>query len=653
MTGRTTMIRPGGTREERWQVAEQHDPSRVSTLGARIARSASQLRGDFTLALLDVVLTLFTYLLLFALRFDFNVPTHFWDEFRVFLPVACLVTVLSMLAWGCYGRTWQHASIDEAVRLLAAGTTTGILLLLTFMWGGERVPLTVLVLGPLVATFLCGMVRFQQRLFSFRRSSSGSGHGLRVAVVGAGTSGAAALREMQQSPRLGMVPVVAVDDDPSLRNRSVFGVPIAGAIEELPEIVADNDVNLILLAMPNASARVFQHVADAAEAAQVPVRVLRDSSSWVHGMPRLRDMSDLNIEDVIGRRQVDLDLEPVRKLLHGRRVLVTGGGGWIGSEIARQVAGFGPDRLILLDHDETHLHDTVYDLQGVAEPEVVLADIRDGEVLESVFRRYRPEIVFHAAAHKHVPVLEDFACEAVRTNVFGTLNLINACAAVDVSQLLCISTDKAAAPSSVMGASKWLAEQIVLERAAHDGYRSVRFGNVLGSRGSVIPTFRKQIAAGGPVTVTDPRMTRFFMSTDEAVRLVLLGASLPGSHEIFALEMGEQVNIYALAERMIRLCGLRPHEDIEIKVTGLRPGEKLAEALVGPAETSEAEYGNLLHSIEPVPLGPGEMQEALVLLAGLVEADDHVGARAALLALAKPATREPEAPDPDHELRPS
>ena len=268
---------------------------------------------------------------------------------------------------------------------------------------------------------------------------------------------------------------------------------------------------------------MVQRVADTAEAAGVPVRVLRESSSWVHGMPRLRDMRDLNIEDLLGRQQVDLDLEPVRKLLHGRRVLVTGGGGWIGSEIARQVAAFGPARLVLLDHDETHLHDTVYDLQGVAEPEVALADIRDASVIDAVFRQVRPDIVFHAAAHKHVPILEEYACEAIRTNVFGTLNVVDACASVDTSQLVCISTDKAATPTSVMGASKWLAEQIVLARAAHDGYCSVRFGNVLGSRGSVIPTFQRQIAAGGPVTVTDPRMTRYFMSTDEAVRLVLLG----------------------------------------------------------------------------------------------------------------------------------
>jgi FlaA1/EpsC-like NDP-sugar epimerase len=560
-----------------------------------------------------------------------------------------------MWAWGCYGRTWRHASIDEAVRLLAAGASTGAILLAAFVWGDERVPLTLLVLGPVLSTFLFGMVRFQQRLFAFRRSSY-EGVGVRVAVVGAGTNGAAALREMQQSPVLGLTPVVAVDDDPTLRNRSIHGVRIAGRVDELPEIVETYDVHLILLAMPSAPLRVVQQVADTAEHATIPVRVLRDSSSWVHGMPRLREMSDLNIEDLIGREQVSIDLEPVRQLLHGRRVMVTGGGGWIGSEIARQVAAFGPEQLVLLDHDETHLHDTVYGLQGVAEPEVVLADIRDAPVIDAVFRRFRPEIVFHAAAHKHVPVLEDYACEAIRTNVFGTLNVLNACELADVSQLVCISTDKAAAPSSVMGASKWVAEQLVLERAAHDGYRSVRFGNVLGSRGSVIPTFRKQIAAGGPVTVTDPRMTRYFMSTNEAVRLVLLGAALGGDHDVLALEMGQQVNIYALAERMIRLCGLRPHDDIEIKVTGLRPGEKLAETLTSPAEGSRPSYGDLLHSIEPVRLGRHRLDVALEQLEQLAISDDHVGARAALLELTRAAQAsspvDPVDPvDPDQPLR--
>jgi FlaA1/EpsC-like NDP-sugar epimerase len=627
------------------------DPGTRRSLGARLARSASRVKGDYPLVLIDIVLTVFTYLLLFGLRFDFNVPSSYWGTFQVFLPIACIVSVGSNWVWGCYGRTWRHASIDEALRLLAAGATAGTILILSFVWQEQRLPLSVLVASPVIATFLYGMVRFQQRLFAFRRSSY-HGSGVRVAVIGAGTNGAAALREMQQSPALGLTPVVAVDDNPSLRDRSLHGIRIAGRVDELPEIVAEHDVHLILLAMPSAPRRVVQQVADTAEAASIPVRVLRESSSWVHGMPRLREMSDLNIEDLLGREQVSFELEPVRQLLHGRRVMVTGGGGWIGSEIARQVAEFGPAQLVLLDHDETHLHDTVYGLQGTAEPEVVLADIRDASVIDAVFRRFRPEIVFHAAAHKHVPVLEDYACEAVRTNVFGTLNVLEACAAADVSQLVCISTDKAAGPSSVMGASKWLAEQLVLERAAHDGYRSVRFGNVLGSRGSVIPTFRKQIAGGGPVTVTDPRMTRYFMSTDEAVRLVLLGAALGGDHQVLALEMGQQVNIYALAERMIRLCGLRPHGDIEIKVTGLRPGEKLAETLFAASEHSTPCYGDLLHSIEPVRLSAKQLDETLEVLEQLALNDDNVRARTLLLTLARNALQEPDG-DPDRPLRAS
>jgi FlaA1/EpsC-like NDP-sugar epimerase len=598
---------------------------------------------------IDLLLVVSVYLLLFGVRFDFNVPSSYWREFRVFLPVACVVSIGANWAWGGYGRTWRHASIDEALRLLAAGATAGVILLASFMWGSERVPLTVLVAGPVLVTFMFGMVRFQSRLFAFRRSSY-RGSGVRVAVIGAGTNGSMALREMQQTPTLGLVPVVAVDDDPNLRWRSIHGVPIAGGIDDLAGIVREHDVNLMLLAMPSASSEVVRHVADVADEAGIPVRVLRESSSWVHGMPRLRDMSDLRIEDLLGREQVAIDLEPVRQLLHGRRVLVTGGGGWIGSEIARQVAEFGPSALVLLDHDETHLHDAVQGLTGVAR--LALADVRDPSVLESVFDRERPEVVFHAAAHKHVPILEDYACEAIRTNVFGTLNVLDACARAGTAHLVCISTDKAASPSSVMGASKWLAEQIVLERAPRAGYCSVRFGNVLGSRGSVIPTFQRQIAVGGPVTVTDPRMTRYFMSTDEAVKLVLLGAAIAGDHKVLALEMGEQVNIYALAERMIRLCGLRPHDDIEIAITGMRPGEKLAEAVFSPAEGRAPAHGEALLSIEPVPLGASALAAALEQLEVLAVNGDDVGARVALLGYAHAAAAAPIPSPAEESVRP-
>ena len=291
-----------------------------------------------------------------------------------------------------------------------------------------------------------------------------------------------------------------------------------------------------------------------------------------------------------------------------------------------------PTTLVLLDHDETHLHDTAQSLHGAVR--LALADIRDQSVIEAVFAAERPEVVFHAAAHKHVPMLEDYACEAVRTNVFGTLHVLDACEHVGTEHLVCISTDKAASPSSVMGASKWLAEQVVLERRSRSGYCSVRFGNVLGSRGSVIPTFQRQIAAGGPVTVTDRRMTRYFMSTDEAVRLVLLGAAIAGEHKVLALEMGEQVNIHDLAEQMIRLSGLRPHSDIEIQITGMRPGEKLAEVVFSPLEGRQPVLGEALLSIEPLALGADALAAALEQLGRCTVRGDHDGARALLLELA-------------------
>jgi FlaA1/EpsC-like NDP-sugar epimerase len=487
----------------------------------------------------------------------------------------------------------------------------------------------VLIAAPIVATFLFGMVRFHARLFAFHRFGDRK-RGVRVAVIGAGSTGSAALREVRESPQLGLVPVVAVDDDPSLRGRQIHGVPIAGGIDDLPHIIRDRDVNQLLYAIPSAPPGVLERVAQAAEDAAIPVRVLPPPSSWVHSLPQLRSLRDLRIEDLLGRHQVTIDLEPVRELLAGKRVLVTGGGGWIGSEIARQVAAFSPARLVLLDHDETHLHDS---MQAVtASGELALCDIRDTSAVDALFTRLRPEIVFHAAAHKHVPILEDHACEAILTNIAGTANIVDACVRAGSTHLVCISTDKAATPNGVMAASKWIAEQVVLGRAPQDApYCSVRFGNVLGSRGSVIPTFQRQIRAGGPVTVTDPAMTRYFMSTDEAVRLVLSAAAVTHGRSVLALEMGKQVNIYELAERMIRLSGYQPGVDMHIEVTGLLPGENLAEQMVGSAERREADQEGPIVAIEPVPLPRAELEQWLERLESLAIAGDHGAARAALL----------------------
>jgi len=608
------------------------------TVWNRVAVSAARMRGDVPLMVLDALMVGATYFALFMLRFDLDVPGRYWNRFAIFLPVAVMLTVLATGLWGGYGRTWQHASVDEARRVALAAVCVGVIIVPVFSPGTPNVPLLVLVVGPVVVMVLQGLIRFQSRLFAFRRNPYHTdGGGLRVAVVGAGVTGASAVREMQRSPQSGLYPVVMLDDDSRLHNRTMLGVPVLGSIDDLVEVAQGFDVHQVLLAIPD-NAAVARRVADAAAEIGLPVRVLPPQSAWVDGRGSLRDVRDLGIEDLLGRAQVHLDPTPVRELIQGRRVLITGAGGSIGSVIARQVASLDPDRLVLLDHDETHLHDASEGLQGRFE--TVLADVRDPIVLDRVFGRFRPDIVFHAAAHKHVPILERHACEAVRTNVLGTVNVVDAARRANVTHFVAISTDKAADPSSVMGATKWLAEQVVLTRSPVGlRYCAVRFGNVAGSRGSVIPTFQRQIAAGGPVTVTDPRMTRWFMSIDEAVRLVLQAAAARTDHVVLALKMGEQVNVHDLAERMIRLVGRRPGSDVEIVVTGIRPGEKLAEEMVGPGESMVGE-GPIL-GIVPVVMSRNDLDRAIDRLSSIVDELDDDAARAALAEYAAPAIGDP------------
>ena len=358
----------------------------------------------------------------------------------------------------------------------------------------------------------------------------------------------------------------------------------------------------------------------------------------------IRQAREPRIEDLLGRTPVPTDLESVRRSLTGHRVLVTGAGGSIGSEICRQVSSLDPALLVLLDHDETHLHDTAATLNGPCTQ--ALVDIADrGAVLE-VFDRYRPEVVFHAAAHKHVPVLEDHPSAAANTNVLGTRNVVDASVAAGASRFVQISTDKAVRPSSVMGASKRLAEQTVLARAPEGAaYSTVRFGNVLGSRGSVIPTFARQIAQGGPVTVTDPRMTRFFMSVEEAVQLVLQASVLSRGGEIFMLEMGQPVRILDLAERMIRLSGCQVGIDIPIEITGIRPGEKLNEVLSTPDEEVLPTSHPYINRLLPTKADPEVFEAELVKLEGAVGDRDQDAVRFLLFN----AAQVPEEPRTTHD----
>jgi len=544
-------------------------------------------RRDVALGALDLAIVLLAYLVPLVVRFDGSVPAGYWHDFWAFLPIAGLLHLSMNYVFGLYRQMWRYASVQEARRVVLAGAAAGLLVILVSTWFGRRhhlIPLTVAVFGPALSLMGFGAIRFQNRLFAFRRRMMVD-EPTRVLLIGAGQAGSMILKDLQRNPSLGLVPVGLLDDDPRKVGKALHGVPVLGNRELIPSLVDRLRFEQVLMAIPSVTSDVVRHIAALCEDAQVTLRVLPTVRETVGGRVTARDIRDLRIEDLLGRQQVETDLDSVSTLLRGRRVLITGAGGSIGAEIARQVVSFDPSSVILMDHDETHLCDLVTELEPVAAVLTVLADIRDRERTLWAFARYRPEVVFHAAAHKHVEILETHPEEAVRTNVIGTANVVDAAVATGAGRFVLISTDKAVRPKSVMGSSKWFAEQIV--RSVQDRgsiFSAVRFGNVLGSRGSVIPKFFRQIARGGPVTVTDPSMARYFMSVQEAVQLVLQAAALSTGGEVFTLEMGEPMNILDLAHKVIRLSGRVPDRDVKIVIIGARPGEKLVEDIVDPEE---------------------------------------------------------------------
>jgi FlaA1/EpsC-like NDP-sugar epimerase len=545
-----------------------------------------RLLRDVPLGMLDVAAAFAAYIIALVLRFDGAVGSEYWEGFQKLALFIVGLHIVANYLFGLYGQMWRYASVREARRVLASGISSGLLLLAgALAYGRPRpIPLSVLVIGSALSMMGFGAIRFQNRLFAVRQRSA-MGEKTRVLIVGAGDAGEMVLKDMLRNVSLGLHPVGVVDDDKRKVGRTLHGVRIMGTRAAIPPLVQQLRVDQVLLAIPSATGELVREVAALCEEADVPLRVLPTVREIVGGRVTARDIRDLSIEDLLGREQVQTDPDAVAQLLKGRRVLVTGAGGSIGSELVRQVMAFSPETLVLLDHDETHLHDVLTEVDGTAPLRAVLADVRDPDRILGIFIRERPQVVFHAAAHKHVPLLEVHPEEALLTNVIGTANVVDAAVATEVERFVLISTDKAIRPTSVMGASKWLAEQMV-RSVEVDGsvFCAVRFGNVVGSRGSVIPTFLRQIARGGPVTVTDPSMIRYFMSVGEAVQLVLQAAALSQGGEVFTLEMGEPVSIHALARKLIRLSGRVPVRDIEISIVGPRPGEKLIEEVRNPEE---------------------------------------------------------------------
>ena len=551
------------------------------------------IRNRFVL-LGDLILIIIVGLGSYAMRLDLNTLFPFYTPSIIWMVcIALVVKPLVYYEFGLYRRLWVYASVQELKIIVAAVTTASILVSVTmislFSIGFFRgFPRSVLAIDWIASILAVGGLRFTFRLLAENKTnpniSNLVANAHRVLVVGAGDAGALVVREMQKNPQIGLIPIGYLDDAREKQNNQIYGVPVVGTLTDLARELDNRQVDEVIIAIPSAPGRVVRLVADVCRLKSVPFRTMPGIYELIGGKVSVNRLRDVDIADLLRRDLTRINDEMVGATITGKVVLITGAGGSIGRELCRQISRWGPSALVILGHGENSIFEALIELQEDY-PSMpihpVIADVRDQTRIMEVFRQYRPEIVFHAAAHKHVPLMEKNVSEAVANNVAGTRNVVDVCVAMEVKRFVLISTDKAIRPVNVMGATKRLAEMIVLDAARRTGrsFVVVRFGNVLGSRGSVVPLFKRQIARGGPVTVTHPDMKRYFMTIPEAVHLVLQASALGQGGEVFVLNMGQQVRILDLAEDLIRLSGLQPGRDIEIIFSGIRPGEKLSEDL--------------------------------------------------------------------------
>jgi len=507
------------------------------------------------------------------------------------IGLALLIKPLVYYFFGLYRRLWAYASVQEVKQIGLAVTTASIVLGVGMTILSMILPLrdysrSVLFIDWAISVLAVGGFRFSMRLFSESHSKvqARPTRNRRVLVVGAGEAGALVVREMQRNPNSTLHPAGFVDDDPAKQHQEIHGVRVAGTLNDLEKVIGAKNIDEVIIAIPSAPGQVVRKVAEVCRGQNIPFRTMPSIHELIGGKVSVNRLREVEITDLLRRSSAHIDMALIGQSLGNRRVLITGAGGSIGRELCRQVARWQPSQLILLGHGENSIFESLLELEQ-SFPELsifpVIADIRDANRLEQVFRKFKPQVIFHAAAHKHLPLMQANIEEAITNNILGTRNVVGAAQAFDIERLVMISTDKAISPTSVYGASKRLGEMIVLDSARRTGkaFSVVRFGNVLGSRGSVVLLFRRQIDSGGPVTVTHPEMERYFMTIPEAVHLVLQASAMGEGGEVFVLNMGEQIRILDLARDLIRLSGLEPDKDIEIVFTGIRPGEKLSEAL--------------------------------------------------------------------------
>lgn len=538
------------------------------------------------------------------LRYQFHLPAAFSAGALTMAGVGACMHMMIGFTVGPYRKGHHRGSFEEVFDVMLTATMTALLL---SIWALSIDPLltprTVPLLGGALALNLMLSTRFVLRALNHRRIRKDDRRE-RVIIFGAGSGGRLLIRNLIADDKATFKPVAVLDDDPRKRWLSIDGVSVRGGRAHMASAARVTRAQTLIIAVPSLESDVLRELNQTAEGAGLRVKVVPSLSELMHRAPVARDIRDINLEDLLGRRRITLDQTAIGNQLRGRRVLVTGAGGSIGSELCRQIALFDPAQLVLLDRDESALQATQISMEGhglLQNDNIVLADIRDAAGLRRIFDRHRPDIVFHAAALKHLPLLESHPLEAWMTNVHGTLNVLRAAVGAGVTTLVNISTDKAADPTCVLGYSKRIAERLTAHIAERENlrYMSVRFGNVLGSRGSVIPTFAEQIRTGGPVTVTDPDVERYFMLIPEACQLVMQAGVIGKVGEVMVLDMGEPVKISRIAQNLIDMSG---RDDIEIVYTGLRPGEKMSEDLFNRTDTSRVTEHPLVTSTEVPPL---------------------------------------------------
>jgi FlaA1/EpsC-like NDP-sugar epimerase len=558
----------------------------------------------------DIVLITVSFFSAYLIRFDFEyekIPEAFTSNMLMLLGISIAFKIVVFVFFKLYRSLWRYAGVYELVSVFLASAITNGVMFLYIAFIERLAPRSIFAITGMLDVFLIGGSRFVYRLY--RRLALGRMIKLdnlkRVVIVGAGDAGAMIAKEMGLHPELKYKLVAFVDDSPVKKGMKVNGIPVLGGVEDIEDIVDKKNIDEIIIAIPSAKPAVINEIYEKCSSTTCKVKILPSMSQIIDGSIMLKKIKDVDIEDLLGREPVKVDLEDIAKYIGGKVILVTGGGGSIGSELCRQIASFGPKKLLMLDIYENNLYDIDNELKGKY-PELdifpVIASIRDMDRLNEIFKSHKPAIVFHAAAHKHVPLMEDHPEEAIKNNVFGTLNVAKCADNHGCERFVLISTDKAVNPTNVMGATKRIAEMIIqaLNAKSKTEFVAVRFGNVLGSNGSVIPLFRKQIEQGGPVTVTHPDVTRFFMTIPEAVQLVIQAGAMAAGGEIFVLDMGKPVKILDLAKNLIRLSGFEPYEDIDIEITGLRPGEKLYEELLLNEEGLKATKHNKIFVAKPV-----------------------------------------------------